>query len=174
MRILELTDRFVRREERSGCYMRSRYDRETKTMTLKYHNENLIAEIYDYKDSKNFRLRIHPKVRGYNGRMEHINRINAVLRSVQMQVEPKDWENFRYSAFINYSLKIHDRKAGAEYKIENHPMEFQLSDGRLVLDYTVLERSAFPEAETPKPVTLESNSNLENVSNKLTAILAGV
>lgn len=174
MRIVDVTNRFVKRENRSGCYMKSEYDRETATQRLVYRNDgNLIAEIYDYKDPKNFRLRIHPKPR-YCGRTEHINRVSAVLRSVQMQ-DHTDWDFYRYSAFISYSLKIHDRKLSAEYRIENHPLEFSFVDGRLFLDYQVLESHAFPE-ETPvtTPVSLESNSSLQSVSTRLTTILQGV
>lgn len=174
MRILEVTDKFVSRQTRSGCYMHSKWDSETDTQKLVYRNGNPIADIYDFKDSKNFRLRLYPKQR-YCGRTEHINRLHSVLRSVQMQDTPTNWDMFRYSAHINYQLKVHDRKLSAEYPIEDQrTLEFQFTDGRLVLDYVHLENQAFPNA-TPTPVVaLDTNSNLRTVSSRLTTILQGV
>jgi hypothetical protein len=94
--------------------------------------------------------------------------------SIQKQGE-NGWTNVRYSSHIRYSAKVYDRELCAEYDLK-HPMEFALVDGKLTLDYKVLERNAFPNA-TPTEVVeieLDANSNLTSVSNKLTAILAGV
>lgn len=175
MRISNITDRFVALQARSGCSMRSSWDSETKTQTLRYGREgSLIAEIFDYTDQKNYRLRIHPNKERW-GRTAHSNRLYAVLVSVQRPDKDTDWSNVRYSTHIRYALKVWDRKLSAEYELYKAPMEFTLKDGRLVMDYAHLESNAFPDEEKPTPVVeLNSNSNLQSVNSKLTAILQGV
>ena len=170
MRIKYITDKFASLENRSGAYMCSYWDRENQTQVLKWRTSgNPIAEIYDYKSPTNYRLRLHPKEK-YCGRTEHINRLDAVLRSVQGN---GSWDTIRYQAFIHYNLQISDRKLHNTYQIEIYPLEFQLTDGKLTLDYKALEQNVFPN-ETPTEVKLDTNSNLQTASNKLTAILAGV
>lgn len=174
MRIKTITDKFIDRRNCSGAYMKSTYDRETQTQILAYrrNSDKLIAEIYDYKNPQNYRLRIHPHP-SYSGRTAHNNRVYQILFGIQMpEGRNGNWQEFRYSTYIRYAIKVWDRKVSVEYELKK-PMEFQLTDGRLTIDYKVLEQSAYPD-ETPAPVVLDENSNLQSVNNKLTAILAGV
>jgi hypothetical protein len=174
MRIVDITHRFARLEKRSGAYMRSWWNSDTSSMVLSYSwgDKAPIAEIYDYKDRENFRLRIFTRP-NKAGRTEHINRVSYVLQSVQRSVVD-DWNRVRYSAYIQYELKIYDRELRAAYNIER-TMEFVFRDGRLVLDYAHLESQAFPNEATPPPQTTpNANSNLQSVDSKLNAILAGV
>lgn len=173
MRIKDVTDRFAKLENRSGCYMRSRWNSETQSQTLTHKGSgNLIAEIYEFKNPENYRLRLHPYIR-YDGRTSHNNRLHEVLRSIQYPDNNGNWEQFRYSTYIRYSLKVWDRKLSSEYELQR-PMEFIYQDGRLTLDYQHFESLAFPEAPTTTPVALDENSNLQTLDNKLNAILAGV
>lgn len=173
MRIMDITNRFVSLDNRSGCDMRARW--EDNVMTLRYrHDGKPIADIYDYKDRNNFRLRVYPRA-GYTGRSGHMNRVHAVLRSVQMPDSQGNWDDFRYSAFIHYSLRIHDRKLNAEYELrEDKPIEFAYIDGKLTMDYQALERTAFPNAIPQPVVEPNANSNLRSVTSRLTTILQGV
>lgn len=175
MRISVITNKFVDRKNCSGAYMLSRWNMETKTQSLTYRLDGRpIADIYDFKDSKNYRLRIwaYPD---WSGRTAHNNRLYNVLQSVQMPNGRDDWEKFRYSTYIRYALKVWDRKLSAEYELrKDAPMEFIFKDGSLVLDYKHFESFATPTASTPEPIALDENSNLQTVSNKLNAILAGV
>lgn len=174
MRINHVTDKFVKLEKRSGCNMRSVWDSENRTQTLMYsHSRDPIAEIYDYRDSKNFRLRLHPLQQRY-GKISHNNRLNALLRSVQMPSGSSGWENFRYSTFVHYSVRVYDRRLNAEYVLNERPMEFQLRDGVLTIDYQALETSVFPDATPVTPHVEIDNSNLRSVSTRLTTILQGV
>lgn len=175
MRIAQVTDHFVMRNNRSGCYMRSVWDRENQTMQLIYRgSRNPIAEIFDYKDTNNYRLRLHPNKERYSGRNGHNNRLYAVLTSVQKS-EGRSWDYCRYSTHIRYSLKVWDRKLNSEYDLGDTPMEFIFRDGRLTLDYAHYEKRAFPDAPAPTPVVeLNDNANLRSVSTRLTNILQGV
>jgi hypothetical protein len=173
MRINHITDHFVRLNTRSGCYMHSIWHNETKTMALSHRGSgNLIAEIYDYTDANNFRLRLHPNREKY-ARSSHTNRLCAVLTSVQKS-NGRDWDSVRYSSFIRYAIKVWDRKLTIEYELKDLPLEFAMVDGKLTIDYRVLESGAFPNA-TPAPV-VEPNTNdsLRSVSSRLTTILQGV
>lgn len=174
MRITAVTDKFARLESRSGCGMRSVYDGESQAQQLKFRG-TLIAEIYNYQDPKNFRLRLYPRGR-YMGKTEYVNRMQAVLVSIQTKdITDSRWEHIRYTSFCRYDVKIYDRKLDAEYKLrQDHPMEFAFVDGSLTLDYRHLESRAFPDKPVIVIPTPDSNSNLTSVSNKLTAILAGV
>jgi hypothetical protein len=173
MRIKTITDKFVNRKQSAGCYMQVR--NQEGVTTIRYRlSGNPIAEIYDYKDSNNYRLRVYPCKERY-GRNGHNNRVGQILRSVQM-IHDRDWANIRYDTFIHYSLRVHDRKLNAEYVLEKYPLELVYRDGKLMLDYQSLESHAY-EDESPTPVVIiepNANSNLASVSNKLTAILAGV
>lgn len=173
MRIKDITDKFVNLRTCSGAYMRARYNSETKSMVLTHrYSGNTIAEIFDYTNSSNYRLRLHPYVSRSDGRTSHNNRLHEVLRSIQYPENNGNWEMFRYSTYIRYSVKVWDRKLSAEYQLDK-PMEFIFRDGRLTLDYRQLESHAFPEEPTPI-VGLDTNSNIQTVDNKLNAILAGV
>lgn len=175
MRIKTITDKFANLENRRGAYMVSEWDRETKTQRLTYRLDGRpIAEIYEYVNDKNYRLRVHP-YSGYTGRMAHNNRVHALLWSVQMPDMKADnrWDLFRYSTYIRYSLKLYDRKLQAEYELGKGAMEFIYCDGRLTLDYHHLESLASPDKPTPTP-TLDENSNLTTVNEQLNAIMAGV
>lgn len=176
MRIADVTDSFVSLEKRSGCYMRSEYDPTTKTQTLRntFGDNAPIAEIYDIVDKNNYRLRLHPKQQRYVGKTSHNNRLYQVLRSIQHPQGNTDWELFRYSTHVQYTIKVYDRKLNISYNLEDRPLEFQFTDGRLTIDYQQLERGANPTQPAPVAVELDANDNLTSVDNKLTAILAGV
>jgi len=173
MRIKTITDKFTDLRICSGAYMQSRFDRETQTQHLTYRlNGNPIADIYDYKDSNNYRLRIWGVDR-YGGRTSHNNRVDQVLRSVQMKGK-SDWAFFRYSSYIRYALRVVDRNLRIEYELmKDKPMEFTYIDGRLTLDYSHYERFANTD-KSATPVALETNSNLSSVESKLTNILGGL
>lgn len=173
MRISQITDHFVQRNTRSGCYTRSIWDSENQTQQLIHrHSRNPIAEIYDYKDANNYRLRLHPNKERY-GRNGHNNRLYAVLTSVQKS-NGRSWDYVRYSTHIRYSLKVWDRKLNTEYDLGDSPMEFIFRDGRLTLDYAHFEKRAFPQETTTPVVELNDNANLRSVSTRLTNILQGV
>lgn len=174
MRINDVTDRFARLENRSGCSMRSKYDSDTKSQQLLFRG-TVIAEIYDYKNPQNFRLRILPRGR-YMGKTEFINRIGAVFVSVQTKdAKENKWEHMRYSAHYRYDVKVYDRKLSAEYTLRtDHPMEFAFVDGQLTLDYAHLESRAFPEKPVVAVPIPNENSNLSTVTMQLNAIMAGV
>lgn len=174
MRISDITDRFIRQEKRSGAYMQSLHTDDG--MMLRYtYNSQPIAEIYDYKDPQNYRLRLHPRQRA--GKTEHNNRLNAVLVSVQkLASSDGSWANVRYSTHVRYSLKVYDQNLESEYTIKDYPMEFVLKDGRLTIDYVALEaRVTVSDTSTehyPK-VVAGSSTSLQNVNSELNAILAG-
>lgn len=163
MRIATITDKFVSLENVSGCYMKARW--EGRTMRLTYRtSDNLIAEIYDYKNKHNYRLRLHPLTEQY-GVTSYNNRLYQVLRSVQSD------DTTRYSTFVHYGLHLYDRKLCVRYSLSKHPIELQFTDGNLVIDYQQLESNAVETA--PKPVELDTNSNLQTVNDRLTTIIQG-
>ena len=176
MRINEVTDRFVNRQKRSGCYMQSiPQDDGSVILRNTYGDRELIAEIYDYRDINNYRLRIFP-TKGRYDRTSMNNRISAVLVSVQKS-NGRSWDNVRYSSHIRYGIKIYDRKLEAEYGLREHfPLEFAFNEGRLTLDYKELESKAFPTDVKAQPIepTIDPNSNIGTLNNRLTSILQGV
>lgn len=176
MRIKTITDKFSNLQDCRGAYMVSKWDRETKTQRLTYRLDGrAIADIYEYVNDRNFRLRVYP-YDGYTGRTAHVNRIHSIFWSAQTPAEGSiNWDLFRYSAHIRYALKVYDRKLQIEYELENRPMEFIYRDGALTLDYQHLESMAFPDKSKPTVApTLDENSNLQTVNEQLNAIMAGV
>lgn len=166
MRIATVTDKFVSLDNVSGCYMKARW--EGQTMRLTYRTSgNPIAEIYDYTNKHNYRLRLHPLTEEY-GVTSHNNRLRQVLRSIQGDAPP------RYSTFVHYGLQLYDRKLCVRYMFGKHPIELQLTDGNLVIDYQQLESNAVETPIAPKPVELDTNSNLQTVNDRLTTIIQGV
>lgn len=169
MRLMEITNKFVDLRNCRGLGMKAWWD--VDTMVLKY-NGDLIAEIFDYKDSKNFRLRLHPFMgRSYN-RQAYKNRIDSVLRSIQAEDKQKRYPERRYYSFVRGFIKVWDSKVKAEYELL-HPLEFVYINSRLVIDYEKLEKIAYSDESAPV-VELEVNSNLQDLNSKLTAILQGV
>lgn len=164
MRIATVTDKFVSLDNVSGCYMKARW--EGQTMRLTYRTSgNLIAEIYDYTNKHNYRLRLHPLTERY-GVTSHNNRLWQVLRSIQN-------DDTRYSTFVHYGLHLYDRKLCVRYSLGKHPIELQFTDGKLVIDYKQLESNAIETPIAPTPVELDTNSNLQTVNDRLTTIIQG-
>ena len=175
MRIIDITNKFVNVRDCRGADMVSRFNSETTSQMLTYKGSgDPIAEIYEYKSCKNFRLRLFPNAH-YSGRISHNHRLHAVLQSIQMpDTGERKWDLFRYSTFIRYSVKVYDRKLNIEYELKR-PMEFIFRDGRLTIDYAHLESLAFPEDTAVGTVPVPSeNSNLNTITMQLNAILAGV
>lgn len=175
MRITDITNKFVDQIPCRGVYMKAEWVDDVMTLSHNYGDNSPIAEIYDYKDPKNFRLRLHPHTgRSYNSQ-SHKNRVDSVLWSIQAEDKSKRWGSRRYHAYIRSAVKLWDSNLEVEYHLQK-PMEFVLTDGRLTLDYRQLESNAYPDGTpTPTPdVEPNTNSNLQSVNSKLTAILAGV
>ena len=174
MRINDITKKFVNVRDCKGAGMISRFNSETKSQLLTHkYSGNPIAEIYEYKDCKNFRLRLFPHAR-YDGKTSHNNRLCSVLRNVQLPDVSKQWELYRYSTYVRYSVRVYDRNLTIEYDMKR-PMEFIFRNGKLTIDYAHLESFAYPESSSAGVVpAISENSNLNTITTQLNAIMAGV
>lgn len=167
-----ITDAFVNGRVRRGSGMVIERNSNT-SMSLRYRggNQGLIAEIYERKDLKNFRLRIHPSLNTRYGRNAHSNRIHSVFLSVGgLTSSSSPWARIRYTTFIHYWQKVYDNKLNIEYRLLDKPLEFICVNGELVIDYELLEAGVTP----PKPTTPIESTELETLNNKLTAIIQEV